>query len=80
MGLIVMSDLFCLDFVVLSMGAHETDINNLKFVLDGHDHDRGPKRRKLSERGKSRAIFAWATLSGESAASAKLPEYIAGSI
>jgi hypothetical protein len=37
MGLIVMSDLFCLDFVVLSMGANETDINNLKLVLDGYD-------------------------------------------
>jgi hypothetical protein len=32
-----MSDLFCLDFVVLSMGANETDINNLKLVLDGYD-------------------------------------------
>jgi hypothetical protein len=37
MGLIVMSDLFCLDFVVLSMGANETDVNNLKLVLDGYD-------------------------------------------
>jgi hypothetical protein len=32
-----MSDLFCLDFAVLSMGANETDINNLKLVLDGYD-------------------------------------------
>ena len=32
-----MSDLFCLDLVVLSMGANETDINNLKLVLDGYD-------------------------------------------
>jgi hypothetical protein len=32
-----MSDLFCLDFVVLSMGADETDINHLKLVLDGYD-------------------------------------------
>jgi hypothetical protein len=37
MGLIVISDLFCLDFVVLSMGAKETDINNLKLVLDGYN-------------------------------------------
>jgi hypothetical protein len=32
-----MSDLFCVDFVVLSMGANETDIHNLKLVLDGYD-------------------------------------------
>jgi hypothetical protein len=32
-----MSDLFCHDFVVLRMGANETDINNLKLVLDGYD-------------------------------------------
>jgi hypothetical protein len=37
MGLIVMSDLFCFDFVVLCMSANETDINNLKLVLHGHD-------------------------------------------
>jgi hypothetical protein len=37
MGLIVMSDLLCFDFVVLPMGANETDIDHLKLVLHGHD-------------------------------------------
>jgi hypothetical protein len=37
MGLIVISDLFCFDFVVFGMGADETDINHLKLVLDGYD-------------------------------------------
>jgi hypothetical protein len=32
-----MSHLFCLDFVILGMGADETAIGNLKLVLDGYD-------------------------------------------
>jgi hypothetical protein len=32
-----MSDLFCLDVVVLRMGANESDINYLKFVIEGYD-------------------------------------------
>jgi hypothetical protein len=46
MGLIVMSDLFCFDFVVLCMGANETDIDNLKLVLHGHHPGRKPEDRK----------------------------------
>jgi hypothetical protein len=37
MGLIVISDLFCFDLVVFSMGADETYINHLKLALDGYD-------------------------------------------
>ena len=37
MGLIVMSDLFCSDFILLRMGANETDIDHLKLVLHGHN-------------------------------------------
>jgi hypothetical protein len=32
-----MSDLFCLDFVVLSVGANEADINHLQLVLHSYD-------------------------------------------
>jgi len=34
-----MSDLFCLDFVVLRMSANKTDVNNLNLVLDDYDHN-----------------------------------------
>jgi len=37
MGLIVMSDLFCLDFTVFRISANESDISNLRLVLYSHD-------------------------------------------